>query len=276
MANDIEKELTLQDIHNHMVQSSKLMAQNFSDLKNDFKRFKDELDAEKRKVKVLEGKVQVLEDDKKEMRKDIDSLKEDVIKLKDNVNMREQYARSWALRITGLTVPREEQVRLGRERAVMKCAYDKVLKPILTAAKAKGDIETVPSAYYTLLENGHHINRRGRGAGGADGGAEGRANVPQIIVRFSSRFMRNVVLRNKKTATPKPTDAEVAVGIKRYGIFEDLTSKNYQLLKSAISDKRILKAWTIDGQLRFVTEEDPDTVRNLGAFQSVAEYFKPK
>ena len=269
MANDSEKELTLKDIHNYM-------AQNFGDLKADFKKFKEELDVEKRKVGVLEGKVKILEDDKNEMRKEIDALKDDVFNLKDNVNQREQYARSWALRITGLTVPQEEQIRLGKDRAVMKCAYDRVLKPILTAAKAKGDIETVPSAYHTLLENGHHITRRGGSAGGVDGGAEGRVNVPQIIVRFSSRFMRNVVLRNKRTSTPKPTDAEVAGGIKRYGIFEDLTSKNYQLLKSAINDKRILKAWTIDGQLRFVREDDPDTVRNLGAFSSVAEYFKPK
>ena len=125
-------------------------------------------------------------------------------------NHREQYSRSWSLRISGLQVPREEIERLGRDRGVMKYVYDRLLKPILNAAKAKGDIETVPGAYHLLLENGHHVfTRQGRqggvrgGEGGATAEGEGRAHqIPQIIVRFCSRYMRNVVLRNKKASTP--------------------------------------------------------------------------
>ena len=42
------------------------------------------------------------------------------------------------------------RTRLGKDMAVIKWAYDRVLKPILTAAKAKGDMEMLRTAYHTL------------------------------------------------------------------------------------------------------------------------------
>ena len=62
--------------------------------------------------------------------------------------------------------------------------------------------------------------------------------------------------------------------MKKYAIYEDLTAANYKLLKSAIEDKRILRAWTVDGKLRFVMEGDPGNVKTLGKHHTVEEFFK--
>ena len=257
------------------------MVKEFGGLKGELTKIREDLGKEKEKREAVEARVKTVEDDQVQLKNQIKSLQDDVIFLKENVNDREQYARSWSIRITGLSVSKEDEVKLGKDSAVMKTAYDRVLKPILNAAKAKGDITTVPTAYHLLLENGHYIYRRGgdKGAAGGprEGGGEGvQHQIPPIIVRFCSRHLRNVVLRNKKNATPKPTDAEVAMGAKRYGIFEDLTVKNFKLLRSAIEEKRILKCWTIDGKLRFITDQEPERVRSLGDCRTVAEFFKPK
>ena len=189
------------------------------------------------KVTNLEAKVETLEKEMKDMQ--------------GNVNDREQYARSWSIRINGLDVSKEEEDRLGKDRAVMKKAYDRVLKPILQAAKDEGVIESVPSSYYNLLENGHKLQYFKR-----PGAKPSKPGPPAVIVRFSSRFMRNTVLRNKRKHTPNPSAAEVVAGSSKYSIYEDLTRMNFQLLKSLIEDTRFSKCWTVDGKIRFILAED--------------------
>ena len=131
----------------------------------------------------------------------------------------------------------------------MKKAYEKIFKPILQAAKDKGEIEVVPQAYYGVLENGHKLSyAKGKGTS---------SKPAPCILRFSSRFTRNTVLRNRREHMPKPSTAEVAAGISKYQIFEDLTKSNFSLLKSMMDDERIHRAWTIDGKLRFIRKDDP-------------------
>lgn len=274
-----EKEITLSDMYSFMQKQFGELNEKLTGIQGDLKKVKENVDS-------LEEKVKVLEEEKAEMKADIVSLKESVVSLQGNVNDREQYARSWSLRITGLNVPKEDIEKLGTDRACMKYSYDKILKPILTAAKSKGQIETVPSAYHLLLENGHHVfpRRGGRGqagqegsqAGAGDGGEGMKPQAPQIIVRFCSRHMRNVVLRNKKLSTPSPTTAEVAAGVKRYGIYEDLTAANFKLLREAINDERVSKAWTIDGKLRFIEKDHPNSVKSLRPGLTIDQHFKPK
>ena len=93
------------------------------------------------------------------------------------------------------------RTRLGKDMAVIKWAYDRVLKPILTAAKAKGDMEMLRTAYHTLEKGkwaSHHLRMK-----------------RWCRRSFSSRFLLNEVLNNKKTITPQSTDAEVAGGFNR-------------------------------------------------------------
>ena len=65
--------------------------------------------------------------------------------------------------------------------------------------------------------------------------------------------MRNVVLRNKKDAMPKPSAAEVAeFGITKYRIAEDLTRQNFTLMQSLWASDKGSSAWSIDGKLQFI------------------------
>ena len=174
-------------------------------------------------------------------------LRKENMEAKSSLNDREQYARSWSVRVTGLTVTQEDEEKLGKDRAVMKKAYEKVIKPILIAAKENGQIDTVPTAWYSALENGHKLLTRNK-----------NSNLPPpCIIRFSSRFLRNAVLRNKKKHCPQPTAAEVTAGVKKYSITEDLTKTNYTLLKALSDDERVEKTWTMDGKLRYIKKNDP-------------------
>lgn len=179
------------------------------------------------------------------------SLEKELMVAKESLNDREQYSRNWSVRIFGLSVTKEEEEKLGKDRAVMKKAYDKVLKPILQAAKDAGSIESVPSSYYNLLENGHALRPRHDPQGGKKPGS------PSFIVRFSSRFMRNVVLRHKKDHMPRPTTAEVAAGVSKYSMYGDLTQVNFRRLRSMIEDERFAKCWSVDGKVRFILQNDP-------------------
>ena len=178
----------------------------------------------------------------------VEALQKKVAELRGADNAREQYARGWCVRVFGLHVGDEEERKLGKDRAAMKKSFDKIIKPILTEAKAKGDIETVP-AWYNVLENGHKLKVR-RGA--AD--SQSKTTQPEpIILRFISKHMRNVVLRNKKDAIPKPSAAEVAeFGITKYRIAEDLTRQNFTLMQSLWASDKGSSAWSIDGKLQFI------------------------
>ena len=59
------------------------------------------------------------------------------------------------------------------------------------------------------------------------------------------------MLKNKKAFMPKPSHAEIARGVSKFSISEDLTSSNYTMLKNLIKDSRVDKVWTIDGSIRF-------------------------
>jgi len=203
------------------------------------------LQAKSEQVDLLISKVNTLETK-------VEQLQKETKELLGNVNDREQYARSWSIRINGLSVSKEDEEKFGKDRAVMKKAYDKILKPILVAAKEEGALETVPASYYNLLENGHKlpfIKRPGASPSKPSG-------PPAIIVRFSSRFMRNTVLRHKKKHMPIPSIAEVAGGSSKYSIYEDLTKANFNLLRSLIGDTRFSKCWSVDGKIRFILDGD--------------------
>ena len=61
----------------------------------------------------------------------------------------------------------------------------------------------------------------------------------------------------KKSSLPAPTAAEKALGIRRYLLTEDLTNDNYKCLKALRDDSRISRAWSVEGNIRFVRSNDP-------------------
>ena len=192
------------------------------------------------KVAVLETKVSTLE-------LTVDALSADVMSLKEQLNSRNQEAKLNNARIFGVPLCDEETRATDGGEAFKKMFYDRYVKPCLNAARANGDIPTVPHAANTIAK----LYRLGKP------GAPG-TRPPPLLVSFTNHDLRNAVFRNKKTCFPTPSDVEKSIGVKRYVMVEDLTSPTYSLLRELQDHSGVAKAWTIEGRIRFTRVDKPD------------------
>ena len=138
------------------------------------------------KLEAVERRLENLE----ELQRRISSISREVDSIKEKQNDIEQESKAYLVRINGLSVSDTEMEDLGYEKAIMKKAYDKVIKPILTAAKNNGVIDSVP-VLLNVLEQGTLVSR-----GIKD--KQGRTLPPTMCVRFINRYTRNTVMRMKK------------------------------------------------------------------------------
>ena len=173
---------------------------------------------------------------------------EEINHLKFHVNNIQQVERGCNLRVLGINVPSEDIEALGPSKAIMKKVYERLLKPVLTAAKAKNAIDTIPK-FDTLLSSAHF-------AGKPVKDTQGRTLPAPILIKFNNPEMRTIVLKHKKLSLPNPLASECAGGIKKFLLSEDLTKPNLDIFKRLIADKRIGTVWTIGGAARFVLAED--------------------
>jgi hypothetical protein len=192
----------------------------------------------------LSGKVTVLESKASAQDTIIVSLVAEVKHLKEQVNGHDQFGKLNALRI--LNVPGSDS-----ETGLAACVYDTVLKPILAAAKLKGDLTTLPQVGTTITE----VFRAGRFSQGAN------KPPPPIIVKFTTPSIRLAVLKNKRINMPPP----LVAGAKRYIIVEDLTPSTHRKLKELAEDDRVEKAWTMGGLIWATTKKNkvPFKVRSI-------------
>ena len=87
-------------------------------------------------------------------------IKRELRAVKEATNRSELSSRFLTVRVLGLPASAEERAAVSHEdrnKAALKTAYDKVLKPILNVAKAKGLLEAVPQPK-TIIEEGVPIN----------------------------------------------------------------------------------------------------------------------
>ena len=194
------------------------------------------------KVSVLETKVTTLE-------LTVDALSADVLSLKEQLNTRNQEGKLNNARLFGIPYTDEETKSTDGGEAFKKLIYDRFVKPCLNAARANGDIPTVPHAANTIVK----LNRIGKA------GAPGSRPCP-LLLSFANHDLRNAVFRNKKACFPTPSDAEKTNGVKRYVMVEDLTSPTYSLLKELQDHSGVAKAWTIEGRIRFARADKPNEI----------------
>jgi len=176
----------------------------------------------------------------------IASLTAEVKYLKESFNDREQFFRMDTLRI--FNVPGS-----NNETGLSAKVYDTLLKPILAAARANGDLPTLPQVGNTISE----IFRAGRFAQGAN------KPPPPIIVKFCSSNIRMAILRNKRNNTPPPE-----VGNKRITIVEDLTPPNHKKMRDLLADERVEKVWTLSGSIWFSTKKDKKAIKVKSPYES--------
>jgi len=196
----------------------------------------------------LQTRMDVKDTEVRAIKKDHEDLHNEVRFLQNELNNIKQAERGCNLRVFGLSVAADEVAAVGDSKAIMKKAYETILKPILTAAKANGAIATVPQVN-SLLTSAHPAGKPTRDK-------QGRTLPSPCIIKFQSPEVRNVVLKYKRAHMPNPTDAERAGGIRKYLLAEDLTKPTHDMFKKLIEDDRTSTVWTISGSLRYTRAGD--------------------
>lgn len=191
------------------------------------------------KLEQLVTRVQALETTVATQASIITSLQQEVKYLKERDNLREQQSRCSVLRLFNFPGSDSETNLAGK-------VYDKLLKPILAAAKSKGDISTLPQLGTTVEE----AFRAGRFAAGSN------KPPPPVIIRFTSPAIRLAVLKNKRNNTPPSPD-----GAKRMILVEDLTPATHRKMKELQADERVAKVWTMSGTLMLVKTSDGENAK---------------
>ena len=192
--------------------------------------------------------------------------------LKKSVNQREQYARLNSIRIDGMEVSQDLVKEAGPVYACMHTAYNKIIKPVLLKAvnpdgatwkKGRARLSDVPKMT-ELLSNGHFVFS-----------GEVKKTIPTVIIRFTSRFYRNLFLQLRRQHMPKPNSAEVAKSGKAfYAAYPDLTRTHFKFLRSLKEDQRVHSAWAFECKLRFKLHADVKS-GNLKHYYETDDVFKP-
>jgi len=210
------------------------------------------------KIDDLVTKVSTLEAKNKALEASVETLSAEVKTLKEQSNSWDQQARSNTVRLFNFPGSNDE-VNLANR------VYDRILKPIFAAAKANGEIATLPQVGTAVEE----VFRAGRFAAGPN------KPPPPIIIKFSSPSLRLAILKNKRRHIPPPTEGEKASGTKRFTITEDLTAPTYKKFQEILHDDRVARAWTHNGTIWFVPVGDnKPAVRVKSVYDPLSEIIK--
>jgi hypothetical protein len=172
----------------------------------------------------------------------IEVLDRQVYELRNIVNMREQEQRNMSIRISGFPLLDDEKASTDA-KFLAKKIYEKALYPVLAAAKAKNDIDKIPTLNNTIASC-YRV--------GANFARANTATPPPLVIKLQSEHVRMAILKNKRLSTPSPTDEEKAMGLKKMIIMEDLTPACYKLLRDLQRSEEVQKAWTVEGRIRFL------------------------
>jgi hypothetical protein len=190
--------------------------------------------------------------------KDVSQLSNEMKQLKDLVNLREQQARSLCVRLVNLPLVEDEIDGPDPAAATAKLAYERVIRPLLVSAKAKGKSSTVPTLPNTIVK-AYRLAK-----------PTARAPPPPIVVHLMNSNIKSAIFIAKKDALPRPTDLEKSQGIKQLLLTEDLTPPTFAFLKKLKDDKRISRAWTVEGQIRYILDGDGENI-----IRKVRSVFSP-
>jgi hypothetical protein len=215
------------------------------------------------KVAKLEARVLSLEDTVKKMAKEITSMK-------DQNNAREQLLRGHSVRIIGVPISEEESSSREPNKVLLKKVFERVIKPVLSAAKTNGHTDSVPSMNNAICEI-YRVRVGLPQAQGVVGQPKPPSLPPPIIVKFASLDLRTAFMRNKRVSIPPVTEAERAAGVKKILAVEDLTGPSHKKMRELIAEPAVEKVWSVDGRLRFTLVSDNAVVHRVkSVFDSVA------
>ena len=204
---------------------------------------------------------------RKETDAQLSALQGEIVSVKTAANSRDQQQRMKSIKLAGLPVTDEETKASDTEKFLGKRVYDKILAPILSAARENGELESVPTLAKTIDE----IKRVQLPPSNSNipGLSSKPTPSPIIIIKLCSPQIRLAILRHKRLNTPAPSSADRSAGCKGFFISEDITQPTAKLLKALTDDERVDKAWTVEGRIRFIRSGDKD--RRIVKVKSVFE-----
>ena len=143
----------------------------------------------------------------------------------------EQHHRNWSIRIFNLELPSDVVKDPIRTSTYI---HEHLISPILQSAVTNGSLQSIPPALDTV-DFAHTLRSTRVDA------------PPPIILRFRSRLIRLLVMKNKKTALANHPE------LSKILIVEDLTKENYNKLQEL--RKKEVKCWSLSGKLYFLDED---------------------
>lgn len=249
-----------------------LQVQKIDSVEKEIKSLNDKFDQLSTKVTTIEKTVNDHAAAISEIKKEMASSKAEMKTLKTSYNNREQRLRASTIRV--LNFPCQPDDANDNYKALTARIYDRIVRPAIVAAKAAGDISSVPQQQNAIEACFRAFTPSGSLMGGSSGGATGGTPPqkppppPPVIVRLSSGAIKFAVSKHRK-AVPLPGESErERFGIRRFIIVEDLTPDNLRLLKDLQRDDRTDKVWSVNGQIHFSEKGKP-------GFKKVRNVFDP-
>ena len=188
------------------------------------------------------------------------ALERDMKAQKEFSNSQQQQLRSLTIRL--LNVPSTLGETVNNFARLRDTVYTRFLLPLLTAAKAKGEIPEIPPPSAIIDSCFRPYS------------ATPDKQPPPIIIKLSSRPLKIAVMRNKREL-PKPTSDENSAGITRFILVEDLTPDNHRALAALSKSKDTGKVWSVDGRIKFTKADRPDVVLSVkSVYDSVAKILR--
>jgi len=178
----------------------------------------------------------------------ITALEKDMIAQKEMANVQQQSLRSLTVRL--LNVPPTPGEAANNYAKLRELIYLRYLIPLLQSAVAKGDISDIPSSS-TIIDSCFrpYLPTAGK-------------QPPPVIIKVANRQLKVAIMKNKK-GLPSPSPEEVAAGITRFILIEDLTPDNHRALSALSKSKLTAKVWSVDGRIKFIRADKPSVIMTV-------------
>ena len=208
------------------------------------------------KVTALSTTVETHSSDIAELRSRLDKQSDEIRSLKSSHHKREQRLRSNTARL--FNFPYAVGESLENFKSLTGKVYDRVIKPTLVAAKAAGDICTVPQQQ-TAIENCFRVYH---------GEVTADKPPPPVVIRLAGPNIKFAVMKNRR-CVPLPSDGERKSGLRNFILVEDLTPEAHGLLKALKQDSRTEKVWSVNGTVHFTRPGVPGYCKVRSVFDTV-------
>lgn len=218
-------------------------------------------------INTVKQLVSTNQEDIKVVFSEVFELKDQLYTLKDQLNAINQEKRLLCVRIFGLPLSEDEIDGPDPAKATVKQAYDRVIKPLLAAAKDRSAIPSVPKNPLEVIKEAFRLRSN-----------PNSRSPPPILLKFSNENYKTASFKSKRDHMPSPSETEKNAGYRRFDMVEDLTPDNRSCLMELREHASVARAWTTSGEIRFTIKGDTTSFvhKVKSPYDSIASILKGK